>query len=227
MFHPHWAMSNTIVLRTLVEQRTRPPEDGCPSPRQTIDRCSPHRSNRGAAWLTDRPFSASRPMRTRTPRWPTSGGLGSWPRRAARPVAAAVLVKGIDGKLRVHRDDTTTPDLSWCGALIGGALAVVAAPLAVAPLSVVASQDGSRAGIGGVVEYFWHHIPKSQLLQMSDLIESGQAALVIVAVDHRDPTSKPCCGTPPRPSSPRPMVATSSRPITKRWPRISRCPDHD
>ena len=100
-------------------------------------------------------------------------------------MAAAVLVKGIDGKLRVDRDDTTAPDLSWCGALIGGALAVVAAPLAVAPLSVVASQDGSWAGIGGVVEYFWHHIPKSQLLQMSDLIESGQAAVVIVAVDHR------------------------------------------
>ncbi len=162
-FHPHWTMSNTIVLRTLVVQRTRPQEDGCPSPRQTIDRCSPHRSNRGAAWLTDRPFSVSRPMRTRTPRWPTSARSGEFTTTgSAGPVAAAVLVKGIDGKLR--RGPRTTRrrlDLSWGGALIGGALAVVAAPLAIAPLSVVATQDGTWAGVGGIVGHFWHNIPKS------------------------------------------------------------------
>ena len=51
-------------------------------------------------------------------------------------------------------------------------------------MSVVATQDGTWAGVGGIVGYFWHNIPKGQLLRMSDLLESGQAALVVVAVDH-------------------------------------------
>jgi uncharacterized membrane protein len=99
-------------------------------------------------------------------------------------VAAAVLVKGIDGELHIDRHETTATHVAWGGALIGGALAVVATPLAIAPLSVVATKDGTCAGIGGIVGHFWHHIPKSQLLRMSDLLESGQAALVVVAVDH-------------------------------------------
>ena len=69
------------------------------------------------------------------------------------------------------------------GALVGGALAVVAAPLAIAPLSVAATQDTTWAGVGGIVGYFWHNIPKGQLLRMSDLLESGQAALVVVVLD--------------------------------------------
>ena len=100
-------------------------------------------------------------------------------------VAAAVLVKAIDGKLRVERQYTTAT-VRWGGALVGAALAVVAAPLAIEPLSVVATHDGTWAGVGGIVGHFWNNIPKSQLLRMSDLLESGQAALVVVAVDHRE-----------------------------------------
>ncbi len=99
-------------------------------------------------------------------------------------VAAAVLVKGTDGKLQVDQHDTTATQRSWGCALVGSALAVVAAPLAVVPLSGVVPQDGTWAGIGGIVGHFWHNIPKRQLLQMSDVLESGQAALVVVAVDH-------------------------------------------
>ena len=98
-------------------------------------------------------------------------------------VAAAMLEKGIDGKLHMDRQDTTAAHLAWSRALVAGALAVVAAPLAIAPLSEAATQ-ATWAGVSGIVGHFWHHIPKGQLLRMSDLLESGQAALVIVAVDH-------------------------------------------
>ena len=99
-------------------------------------------------------------------------------------VAAAILVKGGDGKLHLDHHDTTAADLEWGGALVGGALAVVAAPLAIAPLSVAATRNTTWAGAGGIVGYFWHNIPKGQLLRMSDLAESGQAALVVVVLDH-------------------------------------------
>ena len=99
-------------------------------------------------------------------------------------VAAAILAKGIDGKLHLDHHDTTAAHLEWGHALVGGALAVVVAPLAIAPLSVAATEDTSWAGVGGIVEYFWHNFPKGQLLRMSDLSESGQAALVVVVLGH-------------------------------------------
>jgi hypothetical protein len=99
-------------------------------------------------------------------------------------VAVAVLEKGIDGKLRIDRQDTTAKDLAWGRALVGGALVVVAAPLAIVPLSVVTTQGATWAGVGGIVGHFWHNVPKGELRRMSDLLELGQAALVIVAVDH-------------------------------------------
>ena len=220
-------MQGAFVLRTLVVQRARPQEDGSPSPRLTPDRCSPHPASRGAArWLTDRPFSVWPPIPTRALLWLTSERSG----RVHQPgafdlVAAAVLVKGIDGKLQVDRYDTTATHRSWGCALLGSALAVVAAPLAVVPLSGVATQDGTWAGVGGIVEHFWHNIPKGQLLRMSDLLESGQAALVVVVIDHTQRTSKHCCRTQRRRSSPRRTTATSSRRTRRPWPERNSRPD--
>ena len=120
-------------------------------------------------------------------------------------------MKGVDGKLHLDHHETTAASPAWGGALVGGALAVVAAPLAIAPLSDVATQDTTWAGVGGIVGYFWHNIPKGQLLRMSDLLESGQAALVVVALDHIGDTDRSAAAaTPPRRSSPRPTAATSS-----------------
>ena len=98
-------------------------------------------------------------------------------------LSVAVLVKGLDGRLHLDHHETTAASPAWGGALVGGALAVVATPLAIAPLSDIATQDKSWAGVGGIVGFFWHNVPKSRLLQMSDLLESGQAALVVVAFD--------------------------------------------
>ena len=40
------------------------------------------------------------------------------------------------------------------------------------------------AGVGVIADHVWHDIPREQLRQMSDLLESGQSALVVVAVEH-------------------------------------------
>jgi hypothetical protein len=99
-------------------------------------------------------------------------------------VAAAILVKDIDGRLHVDHQHTTAGHLDWGCALVGGALAVLAAPLAIVPLSVAATKDATWAGVGAIVGYFWHNIPKGQLQRMTDVLESGQAALVVVVLDH-------------------------------------------
>ena len=35
-----------------------------------------------------------------------------------------------------------------------------------------------------IADHVWHDIPREQLRQMSDLLEAGQSALVVVAVEH-------------------------------------------
>lgn len=99
-------------------------------------------------------------------------------------VAAAVLTKTADGKLEMDRHDSTAKHLAWGGALLGGALAVVAAPVGVVYLGTMAATGGALAGAGAIVGHFWHNIPKDDLRKMTNVLEAGEAALVVVAVDH-------------------------------------------
>lgn len=110
-------------------------------------------------------------------------------------VAAAILTKDAQGKLKIHRHDTTAKHLAWGGALVGGLVGVLYPPLGVALLSgsfaggmvAAGAVDAAvLAGAGGVVGHYWHNIPKNDLREMSDLLESGQAALVVVAVDKQE-----------------------------------------
>ena len=70
------------------------------------------------------------------------------------------------------------------GALIGGALFVVAPPLAPAALGLGGGASAAGlAGAGGIAGHFWHNIPKDTLREMSDTLEAGDSGLVIVAVN--------------------------------------------
>jgi uncharacterized membrane protein len=96
-------------------------------------------------------------------------------------VAVAVLEKGADGKLKMDRHDSTAKHLAWGGALVGGALVVLAPPLGAIAL---AGTGAEAAGAGAIIGHFWHNIPKDDLRRMSDMLEAGEAGLVVVAVDH-------------------------------------------
>jgi len=107
-------------------------------------------------------------------------------------VAAAVLAKDDSGYLTIHRHDTTAKHLAWAGAIAGGLVGVLVPPLgalwvagaAGAGMTAGIVVDGSvLAGLGGAMGYFWHNIPRKDLREMGDLLEAGQAALVVVAVD--------------------------------------------
>ena len=97
-------------------------------------------------------------------------------------VGAAVVEKGADGKLEIRRHDSTAEHLAFPGALLDGAITVIAPPLGIALLAPVLPTREAWAGVGAIVDQFWHHIPRDTLRRLSDLLESGQAALVVVAV---------------------------------------------
>src|SRR4249920_2079398 len=101
-------------------------------------------------------------------------------------VAVGVMTKGADGKVEIERHDSTAKHLAWGGALIGGALFVVAPPLAPAALGLGGGASAAGlAGAGGIAGHFWHTIPKDTLREMSDTLEAGDSGLVVVAVNPR------------------------------------------
>jgi len=110
-------------------------------------------------------------------------------------VAAAILSRDDQGKLHIHRHDTTAKHLAWGGALVGGLVGILYPPLGAVLLTgsitggmfTAGAVDAAvLAGAGGVIGHYWHNIPKQDLRAMSDLIDSGQAALVVVAVDKQE-----------------------------------------
>jgi hypothetical protein len=99
--------------------------------------------------------------------------------------AAAVLEKGNNGELEIRRH-TGADQLSFSGALLGGAITVIAAPLGIAFLAQLVPTAAAWTGVIAIVRHFWHYIPRNTLHRMSDLVESAQAGLVVVAVNRTD-----------------------------------------
>jgi hypothetical protein len=98
-------------------------------------------------------------------------------------VAVAQVSKGGDGQLTMDRHAGSDTGQAWRRALLGAALAAIAAPLGFQFLGPLAATRAASAGIAALVGVFWHHIPKDRLHKMSDLLEARQAALVVVALD--------------------------------------------
>ena len=98
--------------------------------------------------------------------------------------AAAVLEKGADGTIILDRHRHAAADIASGDALLGAALDIIAAPVGIQLLAPAAATRGAWAGVAALVAHFWHNIPRNELFRMSNLLEAGQAALVIVAVDH-------------------------------------------
>ena len=102
---------------------------------------------------------------------------------APGPVAAALVEKGADGQLTIDRHRCPADHPAWNGPVLGSALTVVAAPVGIRFLVPVVDAGPDLGGVGALAGHFWNHVPKHQLRQMSELLETSQAALVVVAGD--------------------------------------------
>jgi len=116
--------------------------------------------------------------------------------RACGPdeLAAAVVEKDAGGELAIEHQHCTASEPVWGATLLGAGVTVLAAPLGI---SLLASGLKSRAeweGAAVVVGRFWHRLPRDQLRTMGNLLEAGQAALIVVAIDHSKDDVVDCCG---------------------------------
>ena len=96
-------------------------------------------------------------------------------------MSLAVLTKDAHGQLQEERHDSTAKHLAWGGVALGAALAIVAPPVGVGVLA----SAGAVGGAGAIVGHFWHNIPKQELQEVSDLLEAGESAIVVVAVNKK------------------------------------------
>jgi uncharacterized membrane protein len=86
---------------------------------------------------------------------------------------ASVITKDAAGKVHVNKDEMATRHGAWGGAAVG-ALVGILFPPAIIGSAVVG------AAVGGVGGHLWRGMSRSDVKEFGELIDSGQAALVIV-----------------------------------------------
>jgi uncharacterized membrane protein len=86
---------------------------------------------------------------------------------------AAVVTKDAKGKVHENKDETSTRHGAWWGIAAGAAVGLLFPPSILATAAV-----GGLAG--GVAGHLAKGMSRSEVKQLGDLIEPGQAALVVV-----------------------------------------------
>ena len=86
---------------------------------------------------------------------------------------AAVVTKDAAGKVHVSKDEMATRHGAWVGAAVGALVGILFPPAIIATAAV-------GAAVGGVGGYLWRGMSRADVKEFGDIIDEGQAALVIV-----------------------------------------------
>jgi uncharacterized membrane protein len=95
----------------------------------------------------------------------TAGAVGTYD--------AAVVTKDASGKVHVNKDEMATRHGGWGGAAVGAALGILFPP----SILVGAAVGGA---VGGVSGHLWRGLSRSDVKELGELIDAGEAALLIV-----------------------------------------------
>lgn len=86
---------------------------------------------------------------------------------------AAVVTKDAHGKVHVNKDETMTRKGAWRGVAAGALVGLLFPPSIIATAAVVGTA-------GGVAGHLWKGMSRSDVKELGDVIDVGQAALVVV-----------------------------------------------
>jgi hypothetical protein len=86
---------------------------------------------------------------------------------------AAVIHKGADGKVHVNKDETSTRKGAWGGAVVGAVVGILFPPSIIAGAAI-----GALAG--GVGGHIFKGMSRSDMKDLGELLDEGQAGLVVV-----------------------------------------------
>ena len=94
--------------------------------------------------------------------------------------AIAVLAKDATGHLQVRQNNNTAKHLTWGGALLGGALFVLAPSEGIEMLAAV-----GPTGAGAIVGHLRHNSTPESLAHAAGVLEEGMSGLVALVVNRR------------------------------------------
>jgi uncharacterized membrane protein len=86
---------------------------------------------------------------------------------------AALVVKGEDGKVHVHKHEKPTQHGAWTGIGVGALVGILFPPSLIASAVV-----GGTAG--GVIGHLWRGMSRGDVKDLGELLDSGQAGLVVI-----------------------------------------------
>jgi uncharacterized membrane protein len=86
---------------------------------------------------------------------------------------AAVVTKDGNGKVHVNKDEMATRHGGWGGAAAGAVIGILFPPAIIGSAVV----GGAIGGIGGHV---WRGLSRSDVKELGELIDAGEAALLVV-----------------------------------------------
>ncbi len=86
---------------------------------------------------------------------------------------AAVVTKDASGKVHVNKDEMATRHGAWGGAAVGAVIGILFPPSIIGTAIV----GGAVGGIGG---HLWRGMSRSDVKELGELIDAGEAALLIV-----------------------------------------------
>lgn len=86
---------------------------------------------------------------------------------------AAVITKDDEGKVHVNKDETATRKGAWGGAGVGALVGILFPPSLIASAAV-------GAAVGGFGGHLWKGMSRSDMKDIGELLDEGQAGLVVI-----------------------------------------------
>lgn len=86
---------------------------------------------------------------------------------------AAVITKDASGKVHVNKDEMATRHAGWGGAVAGAVVGLLFPPALIGSALV-------GGAVGGVSGHLWRGLPRSDVKDLGELIDEGEAALLVI-----------------------------------------------
>jgi uncharacterized membrane protein len=86
---------------------------------------------------------------------------------------AAVITKDDNGKVHVNKDETSTRKGAWGGAGVGALVGLLFPPALIGSAAV-------GAAVGGFGGHLWRGMSRSDLKDLGELLDEGEAGLVVI-----------------------------------------------
>jgi uncharacterized membrane protein len=86
---------------------------------------------------------------------------------------AAVVTKDASGKVHENKDETSTRHGAWGGLAVGALVGILFPPSIVASAAV-------GAAVGGVGGHLWKGLSRSDVKELGEFIDAGEACLVVI-----------------------------------------------